>query len=265
NETGDYITQPEKVPRSFFGKAVREQEKTALQISDYFNYFKATLSGICRHFDIENADNNYIPNPIGHILHKVIFSINILLITERAFVEWPERSGEPIHVKEEINGYYPIKLTKIIEKIAPLHYYLQITLQDEETEIQQEHSKMTELITLYKNRKYIELLKLGSYIDQKLQYTPTQYWYHKKITKYQFSTKRDREIYKELKRDFENYTSKLRQIKNFGYIFDSQQAFYLHFDRVTTLQLPNAYPETTTVIETQTVLNKIIAQQYLLE
>ncbi|CAG8849647.1 9442_t:CDS:1, partial [Racocetra persica] len=47
--------------------------------------------------------------------------------------------------------------------------------------------------------------------------------------------------------------------------FDSQQAFYLYFDGVTILQLPNAYPETTAVIETQTILNKIIVQQCLLE
>ncbi|CAG8818972.1 22957_t:CDS:2, partial [Racocetra persica] len=135
NEVADYITQPEKVPRLFSGKTVLEQEKTALQISNYFNYFEATLSEIYA-----------------------------------------------------------------------------------ETEIQQEYSKTTELIILYKNRKYIELLKLGSYIDQELQYIPTQYWYYKKITKYQFSTKGDKEIYKEFKKDSENYISKLRQIKNFGYM-----------------------------------------------
>ncbi|CAG8775484.1 30002_t:CDS:2, partial [Racocetra persica] len=70
NKAADYITQPEREPRSFSKKTVLEQEETALQISDYFNYFEVTLSGICKHFDIENADNNYIPNPIGHILYK---------------------------------------------------------------------------------------------------------------------------------------------------------------------------------------------------
>ncbi|CAG8822423.1 30632_t:CDS:1, partial [Racocetra persica] len=33
----------------------------------------------------------------------------------------------------------------------------------------------------------------------------------------------------------------------------------------TTSQLPEAFLETTVVIETQTVLNKLIAQEYLLE
>ncbi|CAG8832014.1 33368_t:CDS:1, partial [Racocetra persica] len=50
-----------------------------------------------------------------------------------------------------------------------------------------------------------------------------------------------------------------------GQRFDSKQAFYLHFDGVTTSQLPEAFPETTAVMETQTVLNKLIAQEYLLE
>ncbi|CAG8833699.1 12071_t:CDS:1, partial [Racocetra persica] len=90
-EAADYITQPERVPRSFSGKSVLQQEKTALQISDYYSYFESTLKGICNHFDTPNENNNYIPNPIGRILHKTLFSINTLLITEGAFVEVEQR------------------------------------------------------------------------------------------------------------------------------------------------------------------------------
>ncbi|CAG8831666.1 3311_t:CDS:1, partial [Racocetra persica] len=75
-----------RVPRAFTEKTVKEQEKIALQVSDYYSYFKAMLKGICNHFDTENASNNYIPNPIGHILHKILFSILSEHLDRRQFL-----------------------------------------------------------------------------------------------------------------------------------------------------------------------------------